>query len=381
MLIVQYEANVQHVDLHDIEPRKLNLSPFTFFFLNLIRQHQCFWSRWVKMHWKKQKLFWNNPCFLHWLYLFILCKWCQAECTECRTCVFLCVSQVSTFEYVLRETRVAPRRWKINLASGANRTLRIWRTMRATSCGLPSCPGIKGSTVSISHFIFFDLCILSDMDSVTHLQTDWSLTVRQSVRKVCKWMSWFVKGWLFAPPPPHNPPKWASRDSGNHVNTPVKAASPLLDWSNMAFCRTDWRLQQLKLQLWFGALRHSALLKLFAGPTAGWTLVNAPWRLAWPPQILRPSPPPPSLHKNNTPLESSSALPASRSYSYSNNNPDLLYYAAWVAAPLQKKERGKNGERMMEVELITRRHLPVLDVKIRDTVLLPADDKCLLRRG
>lgn len=44
---------------------------------------------------------------------------------ECRTCVFPCVSQVSTFEYVLRETRVAPRRWKTNLASGANRTLRI----------------------------------------------------------------------------------------------------------------------------------------------------------------------------------------------------------------------------------------------------------------
>lgn len=107
-----------------------------------MKRRRCFWSRWVKKKSSPETIYLFSP-----LALFILCNWCEAEC---ETRVFLCVSQGSTFEYVLRETRVAPRRWKTNLASGANRTSRIWRTKQVTSCEVPSCPDIKGSTVSIS---------------------------------------------------------------------------------------------------------------------------------------------------------------------------------------------------------------------------------------
>lgn len=94
----------------------------------------------------------NVPVMLH---LLKLCSqhhylvWIQ------KGCFFLFILQVNIFVYVLRETHVAPRKWRTDLANRANKTLRISLMKWVMNWGLPLFPDIKDLMVSLFLFSLF----------------------------------------------------------------------------------------------------------------------------------------------------------------------------------------------------------------------------------
>lgn len=83
--------------------------------------------------------------------------------------------QVNISVYVLRETHVAPQKWRTSLVNRVNRTLRISLMKLVMNWGAPLFPDIKGLMVSLlfplilHSFLLF--CLLLIVSMVIHYRT------------------------------------------------------------------------------------------------------------------------------------------------------------------------------------------------------------------
>lgn len=184
------------------------------------------------MHWKIPLLE-QSVRFLHWLYLFILCNWCEARCRG--RVQNLCFSVCFAGEHL----RVCPQgntcctqemENKFGQRSKQdfeNLTDETSHELRSTFVSRHKRFDGKFFTVFIR---IFHSCIWVTFTHWLISNVNWSVTIERTAQNGCKWMSSFVKGSQFVahPPPPlspPHPPKWADRDSGNHVNMPQSAAA------------------------------------------------------------------------------------------------------------------------------------------------------------